>query len=323
MPNEARSRHLLHYARLAVGLLCIAVLIPTLAAPDFWKTLASVNLPLVLLALVLSVASVASKAWRWGLVMRWRGIVLSPTYLLFSYFIGMFFNNILPSSVSGDVVRAYEAARDTGRGKESVVAVMIERGSGMLAVFAAGSIGALLVPNLPLGVTLFAHALFVGSIIIIWALWQDWTGRLLAVLQTRLSVRLAGSWGKIIRIYDEFRIYRREWSLLLELMLQSVVTLILTLASVYTLLLAFDQHVLFTEFAAVFSIITAIDVLPISLNGLGIREGSYVFFLGTIGIAAPIALGVALLVRLLVLLQAMVGGIVFVARNLQKQAAVE
>jgi glycosyltransferase 2 family protein len=240
--------------------------------------LASVNVPLVILALVLSIASVASKAWRWGVVMRWRGIQLSPTYLLFSYFIGMFFNNFLPSGMGGDAVRAYEAARDTGRGAESVTSVIIERGSGMLAVFAAGSIFTLTWPAIPTGIALLVHGLFIGSTIAIWALWLDITGQILAAIGARLPAKLAGIWAKIIKIYEEFRIYRREWRLLVVVMWQSIVTLILTLTSVYTLLLAFDTPVSFVAFTAMYAIITAIDVVPISLNGLGVREGSYVFF---------------------------------------------
>jgi uncharacterized protein (TIRG00374 family) len=314
--NAPRSKQVWRYVRLIIGLILVLLLIPTLANADFWNTLKSVNVPLVVLALLLSIASVASKAWRWGVVMRWRGIHLSPGYLLFSYFIGMFFNNFLPSGMGGDVVRAYEAARDTGRGAESVTAILIERGSGMLAVFATGSICALAVPQLPIGVALLVHALFIGSVVAIWALWLDVTGRILAAIGAKLPSRLKGLWAKITRVYEEFRAYRHEYRLLFAVTWQSIVTLALTLASVYTLLLAFGQAVSFAAFAAVFAIATAIDVVPLSPNSLGVREGVYVYFLGQIGVASPVALGVALLVRLLVLIQAAIGGIAYVWRNL-------
>lgn len=310
-----RSKRLWRYLRLIIGLALIALLIPTLLTPEFWATLASVNVPLVVVAFVLSVASVASKAWRWGVVMRWRGIQLSPGYLLFSYFIGMFFNNFLPSGMGGDAVRAIEAARHTGRGPESVTAVVVERGSGMLAIFATGSLFALTVPTLPIGIALLVHGLFISSLIMVWALWLDVTGRILSAIGMRVPVRLQGVWAKFTRVYDEFRLYRHEWRLLAAIMWQSVITLALSLASVYTLLLAFNDPIPFAAFAAIFSIVTAIDVIPISLNGLGVREGTYVFFLGKIGVLPPVALGVALLVRLLVLVQAALGGIAFLWRN--------
>lgn len=308
-------------ARLLAGLALILLLIPVLLTPDFWITLAAVDAPLVLLALVLSVASVVSKAWRWGMVMRWRGITLRPAYLFGSYLVGMFFNHFLPSGLGGDVVRAYETARDTGRGPESVTGVIVERGSGMLAVFAAGSLGALLAPGIPVGVALLAHGLLVGALIAIWALWLDVTGRALDSVGRRLPTGLRRVWDKLGAITTEFRRYRREWRILGAIMLQSLVTLILTLASVYTLLLAFRQEVAFSGFAAFFSIATAIDVIPFSLNGLGVREGVYVFFLGLLGVGAAPALGVALMVRLLVLVQAFGGGLIFLARELRQRRA--
>ena len=189
----------------------------------------------------------------------------------------------------------------------------------MLAVFAMGSICALLVPSLPLGVVLLAHALFLGTVVAIWALWLDITGRILTAIGARLPKRLAGIWEKITKLYEEFRIYRHEWRLLGAVMWQSIVTLILTLASVYTVLLAFNMPVSFAGFAAAQSIVTAMDVVPISLNGLGVRENMYVFLLGAspLFVPEPVSLGVAILVRLMVFIQAALGGIAFLVRSWQ------
>lgn len=306
--------------RLIVALLLLAVLLPTFAQPDFFKALSVVNLPLVGLALLLSVASVASKAWRWGIVLRWRGIILSPTYLLFSYFISMFFNNFLPSGMGGDAVRAYESARDTGRGKESITAVILERGSGMLSLFAAGSILALPQRDLPTGVHLLVHGLFIGSVLAVFLLWQDFTGKLLKAIGTRLGTGHIGSlWAKIISVYEDFRGYRNQYRLLFDLMLQSAVTLVLTIASLYALLAALGYSVPIGSFAAVIAVATAIDLVPISLNGLGVREGVYVFFLGLLGIPGAVAAAFAILIRLLVLIQALAGGLAFLWRGAHPQ----
>jgi glycosyltransferase 2 family protein len=317
--NTTKSKSWWLYLRIVIGIVLIAALVPMLADPAFWTTLRSVNVPLVLLALVFDICSVTSKAWRWGIVMRSRGINRPISYLLSSYYVGMFFNNFLPSGMGGDFVRAYEMARETGKGKESVVSVIIERGSGMLAVFGAGSLFALTMTQaqLQLGVTLLAHGLFLGSLIAIAALWLDITGRILAAIGKRLPKRLMGMWAKLTSVYEEFRSYRQQWGLLGSIMLQSLITLVFTLAAVYTLLLAFNVPVNFGEFAAIFSILTAIDIVPISLNGLGVRENAYVYFFGLISVNAAVALGVALLIRLLVLIQAAFGGITYLWRNFQ------
>lgn len=309
------STRVWRWLRLVLGLALILALVPILLTPEFWSTLAGVNVPLVIVATLFSAASVISKAWRWGAVMRWRGIPLSAGYLVSSYFISVFFNNFLPSGMGGDVVRAYETARDTGQRAASVIGVVIERGSGMLSLFAAGSLGALFVPGIPTSIVLLAHGLFIGSLIGIAVLWSDAAANLLTRLAQILPTRLRSVWDKVLRLHDEFRAYRHEWRLFVTVMAQSVVTLITTLMSVYALLLAFDQHVAFGAFAAVFAIVTAIDVIPLSLNGLGIREGSYVYFLGLLGVATESALGIALLVRLIVTLLALIGGVAFLWRS--------
>ncbi len=316
---SARVR-LTRYLRIIIAVGLLLALLPTFAQPDFFKALSSVNLPLVGLALLLSVASVASKAWRWGIVLRWRGIVLSPTYLLFSYFISMFFNNFLPSGMGGDAVRAYESARDTGRGKESVTAVILERGSGMLSLFAAGSLLSLPQRDLPIGVQLLVHGLFIGSVIAVFLLWQDFTGNILNQIGRRLgSGRLGSLWAKIVSVYDDFRGYRNQYRLLRDLMLQSGVTLVLTIASLYALIAALGYSVPIGSFAAVIAVATAIDLVPISLNGLGVREGVYVFFLGLLGIPGAVAAAFAILIRLLVLIQALAGGLAFLWRGAHPQ----
>jgi hypothetical protein len=56
-----------------------------------------------------------------------------------------------------------------------------------------------------------------------------------------------------------------------------------------------------------------VTALPVSVSGLGVREGSYLFFLGRIGIAEPVAVTVGLLWWFVTLIGGVVGGIVFLA----------
>ena len=321
---KAASLHrtaLVRLLRIGIAAALLIVLLPTFLQPDFFHALSTVDLPLAILSLLLSVASTASKAWRWGIVLRWRGIKVSGTYLLFSYFVGMFFNNFLPSGMGGDVVRAYESARDTGHGNASVTAVILERGSGMIALFGAGSLLALPQRDLPIGVALLVYGLFIGSLVAVFLLWQNFTGCILYAIGARLGTgRIGRIWAKLVGVYEDFRGYRTQRHLLIDVMLQSMVTLTLTIASLYALLASLGVTVQVGGFAAVIAIATAIDVVPISLNGLGVREGVYVFFLGLLGIPGAIAAAFAILVRLIVLVQALIGGLAFLWRGAHRVA---
>lgn len=309
--------NLTRIARVLIGVILVVALIPILLQAEFWTTLVQADPRLLALGAILSTASVFSKIWRWGVVLRWRGISTPPRYLTESYFISIFFSAFLPSGMGGDAVRAYETARDTGYRKESVISVVIERGSGMLGLFAAGSLGALLVPGLPLPLMLVTHGLFIGATAGVWLLWRDFTGTGLRWVEPRLPDQFRPWWGKLIRLNEEFRLYRREWRLLASVMAQSTLTLLLTLASVYCILRAFGADLTFAAFAPIYSIITAIDVIPLSISGLGVREGSYVYLLGVVGVRDSMALGTALIVRLIVTILALIGGFLFLRRNMR------
>jgi uncharacterized membrane protein YbhN (UPF0104 family) len=54
-----------------------------------------------------------------------------------------------------------------------------------------------------------------------------------------------------------------------------------------------------------------ISALPLSLNALGIKEGAYVFFLGLAGVAAPHALALALLARMVTVAVSLLGGVLY------------
>jgi uncharacterized protein (TIRG00374 family) len=309
------------YARIGVACVLLAWLLKTqVLKPEFFSAFAGVRLPFVAIAFVFSVLSVVTKARRWAVILHARGMGASNWYLFISYLIGMFFNNFLPSGMGGDAVRAFDSARTTGRGKEAVTAVILERGTGMITVFGCGSILALFQPNLPLQIALVAHGLFIGTLVIFFLLWQDFTGGILNWIGIQLVARFFGGrlsvlWAKIVSVYEEFRSYRHQWRLLGAVLLQSALTQVMTVISIYTLILAFDYQPPFGAFIAVTGIATALDLVPISLNGLGIREGVYVYFLGLLAIPGPVAVAFALLNRLIVLVQALIGGVAFLWRS--------
>jgi len=59
-------------------------------------------------------------------------------------------------------------------------------------------------------------------------------------------------------------------------------------------------------------LISALSLLPISFNGLGIREGGYIFFFSQIGLNMTQAVSASLVFFVLVVLTSLIGGIAFV-----------
>src|SRR5438128_6925729 len=68
---------------------------------------------------------------RWQLLAQPLGFRQPLGQFVRLYFIGMFFNLVLPTSVGGDVVRAWYLAENSRRRSAALVSVLLERGSGL------------------------------------------------------------------------------------------------------------------------------------------------------------------------------------------------
>lgn len=81
-------------------------------------------------------------------------------------------------------------------------------------------------------------------------------------------------------------------------------------AVVHLLFLAFDQPVPFVQNLLLYPLIGILTVVPVTVGGLGVREGAFVFFYSLVGVPAEVAVGVSLLTYLLVIgVPAMLGGL--------------
>ena len=58
-----------------------------------------------------------------------------------------------------------------------------------------------------------------------------------------------------------------------------------------------------------------IMMVPVSINAIGLRESAFVFFFATFGVAKPEAVAFAWLAYGMVVLQGLLGGIVYVLRK--------
>lgn len=98
------------------------------------------------MAFMLALAAVILSAYKWQVLLRSRNLEPGLKELTRSYFLGLFFNNFLPSSIGGDVVRAVRVAKLTGQQVEAAASVVMER---LLATFALVFLALLaLLPNL-------------------------------------------------------------------------------------------------------------------------------------------------------------------------------
>ena len=92
--------------------------------------------------------------------------------------------------------------------------------------------------------------------------------------------------------------------------------------TVYCFLLAADSQVDFVPLIFITTLVAMLTMIPISINGIGLQEASYVVGLEYIGIAGPAALLIAVLARVGLVVQSLFGGLLFLVDNGSRKAAV-
>lgn len=266
------------------------------------------DLALIPLTLALVTQAVAKLVWtgRWRDILRAAGLEIGFTELLRVLFIGLFFNSFLPTMVGGDVVRGYYAARGKQQLVTSYLVVLIERALGLITLAAVAGLACAAALASGFGALprrfLLAVALVSGSIVVVGV-----TGFLCRGWRRLLRLRE----GRLAELADALDLFRRPATprlriVLLSLLLQ-VLGILFHIACARAVGLATPALVFFLVVPA--ALVAA--MLPVTVNGLGIREGLLVGLLAAWGAPAATAGAFAILALVVASLFAASGGIIY------------
>ncbi len=277
------------------------------------------SLPLIILGGLLLMLL---DGYRLQQVLQAQGIHLSVMTLTRYCFIGIFFNNILPTSIGGDVAKGFYIARDTGKKTEPFVALAVVRIIGAVCLTAVTVVAiAFGYDRLPNSIPIYMAAVMV--LIVVFAL-LFFTQRRLAVkfLIVLKPFKSKALRKKIISVYRLFHSHRHFPRQLILAALATLAIQFLYISINFLVARGMNFHnVSFTSFLILIPLITVTSLAP-SIGGLGIREGMYVYFFSSlIGKDGAGALGLIMLV--LVIAMALTGGIIFAISGSMRKARPE
>jgi hypothetical protein len=84
---------------------------------------------------------------------------------------------------------------------------------------------------------------------------------------------------------------------------------------------ALDLNVPFSFCLIVYPLVGTFAAIPVSLNGIGLREGGYIYLLAVIGIGTEQAIAFGLLLFLIVALDSLLGGVLFLLQRMPRPNA--
>lgn len=278
---------------------------------NVWARLQTADLGWVALAVVTYIAGQWLSAYKWWLLLRPVKLVVPYLRVVGFYFVGMFFNIFLPTIVGGDAVKAIVLARETGAVARATMSVFMERNVGLFALLTIATIAAAFAPPvivMRLSLLSLTLLLFAGFVVANLVITNPHAYRLVDYLIAMTP--LARVRSRASSLYEAVVPYRSAAGVIsasvgVSFVFQAIVILVVFLSAKA---LAHDVPV--SALAVFVPLISLAGMLPISVNGLGIREALYALLFGQIGIPADVAVSMALLYAVVTLTASLPGGIV-------------
>lgn len=305
------KKKLLIFGKVAASVLLLGYLFSMIDLKVVLSHFASADLAILALAYVLLLGQTALSAFKWKVILKTDGVNLPYRFLLRTYFIGGFLSLFLPTSIGGDVYRVVAVKNGSRSLGKSVSSVVFDRLTGLFALLSIALWSYLFFPGRQHELAIFSA--YVLAIVLFLVL-------LSKPVLARLQAFGNGLLAKLLDLLKSFVVYRNDVrQLLLVLGLALFFQLnIVFLNKMYCVALGVDIPLAYL--LVVIPLIYLTEMLPISINGLGVRESAFVFFFVQLGATKEEGLAVALLVVLMRYLAGLVGGFVLLATSLRARA---
>ena len=269
------------------------------------KLLKTTNLNFFFVAMLIIALQIIIANIRWQIVLNNFKFKLTYMSTLRYLWIGLFFNQALPSSIGGDALRGYYLSRSGASLKNSTLGVLLDRLFGFIGL---GTLVLIVVP------------LLFNKLDGLAAQWE-----MIFIIVGMLSV-LSVVFILDLLPYDfsNWKIFRGLYALSFEarkmffsmtpgiiLLLISISIHVFSIIAVLILSMGLELEISWLRIVLVVPLATLFMLIPISIAGWGVREGVMIVGLGYINVLPEQALALSILYGLLMLITALPGGIIW------------
>jgi uncharacterized protein (TIRG00374 family) len=309
---------LLRALKLVVSVSLIAFLIVKISPGKLALHLKNLNALYLVIAVAVFFASSILGAVQWHMLLGAGGIALPFAKTFRLYFVGLFFNNFLPANVGGDAVKIFDVVR-VGNDPYRVFAItLLDRVIGITGLcFLALAASVVLLPTEGIINLKLYIIIFLGCIAPVFTL----------ILNRRLSrglrslfrnVRIWNIGERFDMIFDHLGSFRSLRHLLVRLLLLALLVQFLRVATHIFVGKSLGIDITsqsFVHFYVFIPLLGLIMVLPISINGLGVREGTGILLFTQVGLSQEQSFLMEFITYVVMVGVSMVGGLFFLTRH--------
>jgi hypothetical protein len=304
--------------KLAVSVALIGVLLSRIDAARLWGMARTAAPAWLLTALLLYLVMILASAWRWGLLLEAQGIIFRFRTLTSSFLVATFFNNFLPSNIGGDVVRITDTAPAAGSKTLATTVVLIDRAIGLLGLGLLAAVGASAVPRLVnYGGVIGPGLLWAGFLVAVFLAAGALLMPQLVPRVLRPVRRLHPEWvdERLARLSVALERFRGAPGALAGCFAGAVIVQAVLVAFYLAIARSMAIPIGFLELAVIVPISFLVQMLPVSVNGFGVREATFVAFFALAGLPAEAAMLLSFMGTAVIMAWSLAGACVHLARR--------
>ena len=268
----------------------------------------------VLLAILTFTFALVIYAYRWQVLLKGYNVHVSVFKLFKFYLIGLFFNNFLPTGIGGDITRIYNLIQEAGDRTIGFASVMTERLLGItstliLTLFSLtwllGSFSTNRILYLNIGLLIFILLFF-------YLVFNRMYPESLAEKIKKIKLFKLGE--RIDKLFEAIRYFQDKKIVYVKVISVSLFAQALVIIMHYFCVLALGLDVSVLYLFLVVPVTFLLTMLP-SINGLGVRDGGFVFLLGKKGISTAAALSLSFLAIIIPMIVSIAGAFLFILQK--------
>jgi uncharacterized protein (TIRG00374 family) len=274
-------------------------------------------------ALAIFIGTTWLMAWRWWALLASKGVHEPFSWLLRLYFVSYAASQVLPTAVGGDAVRIIEHARRRPDARaEAAGAVVMERVLGSAGTLVLVAIGLAVAAGRYEGVRLLIllEVVFVAVMVVLGLFL--FSRRLGLALERRLfplgrRIRLEGPLRSVYWVMHEYRVKPR---VLLAVLGVTIFSQFARVIAIWLCGEAVGIDVSPLVYVILGPLLFLVQMVPFTLNGLGVREAFFVVFLGRFGVEADAAFAAGFLYYAVSIATSLPGGFILLWRSVRPAA---
>ena len=271
-------------AKVTTSLTLIALVLSYVDLSQTLETLAGIKFSYLIIPIFISFLQTATSSYKWKIILSIEGFAVKFIYLFKTYLIGQFISLFLPTGIGGDIYRIAAIKRTVGDFSSGAATVIFDRVSGLYALLVLAVTGSFALVSNEVTFWLIAIVLFAPVFVLIFT-----KSRVVSTLGSSRSQALK-SLGRIIASQRKFILSKKVIAVvILSITFQSIAIFVNYL---YCQALSIDISL--THLWAIIPLIYLTDMIPFSINGIGIRDSAFVFFFVLLGYSAEEALALSI-----------------------------